>query len=69
MVNEHCTKNEVVHYGFLQEIGPNPQDTMNLVIFIEEILNGKLHFLCSKSTNEILNSKTKLLNKYYCTCF
>ena len=25
---------------------PNPQETTYLVIFAEEILNGKLHFLC-----------------------
>ena len=26
---------------------PNPQETADLVIFTEEIRNGKLHFLCS----------------------
>ena len=26
---------------------PNPQKTADLVTFTEEILNGKLHFLCS----------------------
>ena len=26
---------------------PNPQETTDLVTFTEEILNGKLHFLCS----------------------
>ena len=26
---------------------PNPQDAADLVIFTEEIFNGKLHFLCS----------------------
>ena len=31
----HCTKNEVF------------QETADLVTFAEEILNGKLHFLCS----------------------
>ena len=25
---------------------PNPQETANLVTFTEEILNGKLQFLC-----------------------
>ena len=25
---------------------PNPQETANLVTFTEEILNGKLRFLC-----------------------
>ena len=34
---------------------PNPQFPVDLVIFTEEILNGKLHFLCSAirlATNE-----------------
>ena len=26
---------------------PNPQEPADLVRFTEEILNGKLHFLCS----------------------
>ena len=26
---------------------PNPQETANLVTFIEEIRNGKLHFMCN----------------------
>ena len=26
---------------------PNPQETADLVTFTEQILNGKLHFLCS----------------------
>ena len=26
---------------------PNPQETVDLVTFAEEILNRKLHFLCS----------------------
>ena len=26
---------------------PDPQETANLVTFTEEIVNGKLHFLCS----------------------
>ena len=29
-------------------MGPNPQKTADLVIFTEEILNGKLHVLCSE---------------------
>ena len=28
-------------------MSPNPQETADLVKFTEEILNGKLHFLCS----------------------
>ena len=27
---------------------PNPQKTADLVTFTEDILNGKLHFLCSE---------------------
>ena len=30
---------------------PNPQETAGLVTFTEEILNGKLHFLCSVSAS------------------
>ena len=26
---------------------PNPQETADMVTFTEEILSGKLHFLCS----------------------
>ena len=29
---------------------PNPQETADLVTFTEEILNGKLHFLCSDTS-------------------
>ena len=29
---------------------PNPQFTADLVTFTEEILNGKLHFLCIEIT-------------------
>ena len=29
---------------------PNRQETADLVTFTEEILNGKLHFLCSVSS-------------------
>ena len=32
---------------------PNPQETVDLVTFTEEILNGKLHFLCSDSNVNI----------------
>ena len=28
----------------------NPQETVDLVTFAEEILNGKLHFLCSDNS-------------------
>ena len=40
----HCIKNKVFHQGFLQQMGPNP----DLATFTEEILNEKLHFLCSE---------------------
>ena len=30
-------------------MGPNPQETADVVTFTEEILNGKLHFLSSAS--------------------
>ena len=30
---------------------PNRQETADLVTFTEEILNGKLHFLCSVRSN------------------
>ena len=30
-------------------MGPNPQETADLVTFTEDILNGKLHFLCSEN--------------------
>ena len=48
LITSHCTKNEVFHYGFLQSMWPNPQETADLVTFTEEIRNGKLHFLCSE---------------------
>ena len=32
---------------------PNPQDPEDLVTFPEEILNGKLHFLCSDIRSQI----------------
>ena len=32
---------------------PNPQEVADLVIFTEEILNGKLHFLCSATVKVI----------------
>ena len=33
---------------------PNPQETVDLVTFTEEILNGKFHFLCSDSSGFII---------------
>ena len=43
----HSTKNEVFHWGFLQDMWPNMPFRADLVKFTEEIFNGKLHFLCS----------------------
>ena len=33
---------------FLINMSPNPQVPADMVTFTEEILNGKLHFLCSE---------------------
>ena len=42
---KHCTKN----WSFPLRISSvNPQCSGDLVTFTEEILNGKLHFLCSE---------------------
>ena len=35
---------------------PNPQETADLVTFTEEILNEKLHFLCSVLQEEKLQN-------------
>ena len=43
----HCTANGVFHQRFLQWMWPNSQFPVDLLTFTEEILNGKLHFLCS----------------------
>ena len=37
-------KKEIFHEGFPQSMGPNPQETVNLVTFTGEILNKKFHF-------------------------
>ena len=43
------------HYADLRKCSQlNLQETEDLVTFTEEILNGKLHFLCSESN--ILNA-------------
>ena len=48
---------------------PNPQETADLVIFTEEILNGKLHFLCSAEKLEIWLTKSFYLTWYTKTFF
>ena len=47
---------------------PNPQKAADLVTFIEEILNGKFHFLCSamEVTQEI-NLTLKILYSEFWT--
>ena len=42
-------------------MGPNPQFSADLVTFTEEILNGKLHFLCSVSLIITLTMKLVLI--------
>ena len=41
---------------------PNPQEPADLVTFIEDIHNGKLHFLCSEIYNIQHKVDMKLLN-------
>ena len=42
---------------------PNPEKTANIVTFTKQVLNGKLHFLCSiKITNSISPLKHKMKN-------
>ena len=40
--NNIAQKDKVSHYGFFQQMWPNPQETAGLVT--QEILHGKLHF-------------------------
>ena len=47
---------------------PNPEETADLVTFTEEILNGKLHFLCSVmikneslKSNEVICYRTEMM--------
>ena len=42
---------------------PNPQEPGNLVIFTEEVLNGKLYFLCSVE-DKILQMYSKSIHLY-----
>ena len=53
---QHCTKNEVFHWRFLQSIWPNLQFPADLVKLTEEILIGKLHFLCSAEFHTAIQS-------------
>ena len=42
---------------------PNPQETADLVTFTEEILNGKLHFLCSENNKHYSRGPYKIAEK------
>ena len=43
----HCTKKWSFPLRISSVMWPNPQEAADLPTFTEEILNGKLHFLCS----------------------
>ena len=43
---------------------PNPQFPSDLVTFTEEILNGKLHFLCSDPSRPDSGRREKSFMKY-----
>ena len=44
----------------------NPQETADLIKFTEEILNGKLHFLCSvQRVVTSANNHTDVMLEYY----
>ena len=46
---------------------PNPKKTVDLVTFAEEILNGKLDFLCSvTAVKQITTSKTSKVSWVIC---
>ena len=44
---------------------PNPLETVDLVTFTEEILNGKLHFLCSDGAVRYGNRKNNLYKLFW----
>ena len=43
---------------------PNPEETVDLVTFTEEILNGKFHFLCSA-----IMLSSSMLSSHYHQCY
>ena len=57
-------KNDVFHWRSLQEMWPYPQETADLVILTEEILNGILHFLCAvafmQKQSQIINTLDRI---------
>ena len=42
-------------------MGPDPQETVGLITFTKEILNGKLHILCSVFKDSSFSKKTSLV--------
>ena len=48
---------------------PNPQETAALVTFIEEILNGKLHVLCTDLKNLQILIQSNIISRLNCTYF
>ena len=49
-------------------MSPNPQKAADLVTFIEEILNGKFHFLCSAmEVTQGMNLTLKILYSEFWT--
>ena len=49
---------------------PNPEFPGELVIFTQEILNGKRHFFCSKNSLLIVEfvDLNKVVDIHYCSC-
>ena len=47
---------------------PNSQETADLVIFPEEILNGKLHFLCSVRLTKQTEKAVTTFNLFHAAC-
>ena len=43
-------------------MGLNPQKTADLVRFTKEILNGKLHFLCSETKKDASNDRSNFIS-------
>ena len=61
MVTTTAQKLEFFYYGFLQLMRPNQQATADLVLFTEEALNGKLHFLLGTFFHIYLRSHLHIL--------
>ena len=48
---------------------PNSQKIADLVKFTEEILNGKVHFLCSEYAEDYFDAKSKIRPWNHCFVF